>query len=30
MSFMSSSYDEYGWDTSDMGYHQVIKDILMS
>ena len=24
---ISSSYDEYGWDTSDMGYNRAIKDI---
>jgi len=24
---ISSSYDEYGWDTSDEGYNRAIKDI---
>lgn len=24
---ISSSYDEWGWDTSDMGYSQAIRDI---
>lgn len=24
---ISSSYDEYGWDTSDKGYNQAIEDI---